>query len=207
MDADTFLSHLRWNLPHYSKWVCLTKFYVFNRSLKFVISFNMTENSGFPTWMPSIPQYKPDSKVHGANIDPTWGLSAPDEPHVGPMNLAIREPLAIHFCIYYHSFTPALLPLLSHNTCTASPGWEGRQAMNSCWFPPSWWYIQYIHNSMYEVSLWLVFLQLCGLIIVLHDYFFPEYSQNIIINTQTVTSLICSWFFSFSIIHPDLCYH
>ena len=31
----------------------------------------------------------PDSKVHGANIEPTWVLSAPDEPHVGPMNLAI----------------------------------------------------------------------------------------------------------------------
>ena len=33
----------------------------------------------------------PDSKVHGANIGPTWVLSAPDGPHVGPMNLAIRD--------------------------------------------------------------------------------------------------------------------
>ena len=33
---------------------------------------------------------KPDSKVHGANIGPTWVLSAPDGLHVGPMNLAIR---------------------------------------------------------------------------------------------------------------------
>ena len=32
----------------------------------------------------------PDSKVHGANIGPTWVLSAPDGPHVGPMNLVIR---------------------------------------------------------------------------------------------------------------------
>ena len=31
-----------------------------------------------------------DRKVHGANIRPTWVLSAPDGPHVGPMNLAIR---------------------------------------------------------------------------------------------------------------------
>ena len=31
----------------------------------------------------------PDSKVHGANMGPTWVLSAPDGPHVGPMNLAI----------------------------------------------------------------------------------------------------------------------
>ena len=32
----------------------------------------------------------PDSKVHGANMGPAWVLSAPDGPHVGPMNLAIR---------------------------------------------------------------------------------------------------------------------
>ena len=33
----------------------------------------------------------PDSKVHGANVGPTWVLSAPDGPHDGPMNLAIRS--------------------------------------------------------------------------------------------------------------------
>ena len=38
----------------------------------------------------AIPIAVPDSKVHGANMGPTWVLSAPDGPHVGPMNLAIR---------------------------------------------------------------------------------------------------------------------
>ena len=33
----------------------------------------------------------PDSKVHWANFGPIWAMSAPDEPNVGPMNLAIRE--------------------------------------------------------------------------------------------------------------------
>ena len=33
----------------------------------------------------------PDSKVHGANMGPTWVLSVPGEHHVGPMNLAIRD--------------------------------------------------------------------------------------------------------------------
>ena len=28
---------------------------------------------------------------HGANMGLTWVLSAPGEPHVGPMDLAIRE--------------------------------------------------------------------------------------------------------------------
>ena len=31
-----------------------------------------------------------DNKAHGSNMGPTWVLSAPDGPHVGPMNLAIR---------------------------------------------------------------------------------------------------------------------
>ena len=33
----------------------------------------------------------PDSKVRGTNMEPTWVLSAPDGPHIGPMNLAIRD--------------------------------------------------------------------------------------------------------------------
>ena len=33
----------------------------------------------------------PDSKVHGANMGPIWGLQDPGGPHVGPMNFAIWE--------------------------------------------------------------------------------------------------------------------
>ena len=35
--------------------------------------------------------YFPDSKIHGANMGATWGRQDPGGPHVGPMNLAIRE--------------------------------------------------------------------------------------------------------------------
>ena len=39
----------------------------------------------------------PDSKIRGANMGPTWVLFAPDGPHVGPMNLAIRiAPVSPH---------------------------------------------------------------------------------------------------------------
>ena len=38
-----------------------------------------------------VPNIYPDSKVHGANTGPNWVLSAPNWPHVGPMNLAIRD--------------------------------------------------------------------------------------------------------------------
>ena len=37
----------------------------------------------------------PDSKVHGANMGPTWVLSVPDVSHIGPMNLAFRDTLQI----------------------------------------------------------------------------------------------------------------
>ena len=33
----------------------------------------------------------PESKVHGANMGPTWVLSAPDGPNVSPMKFAIRD--------------------------------------------------------------------------------------------------------------------
>ena len=33
----------------------------------------------------------PDSKIYGANMGPTWVLSAPGGTHVDPMNLAIRD--------------------------------------------------------------------------------------------------------------------
>ena len=35
--------------------------------------------------------HNPDSKVHGANMGPTWGRQDPGGPHVGPMNFAIWE--------------------------------------------------------------------------------------------------------------------
>ena len=33
----------------------------------------------------------PDSNVSGASMGPTWVLSAPDGPHVCPMDFAIRD--------------------------------------------------------------------------------------------------------------------
>ena len=47
----------------------------------------------------------PDSKVRGVNMGPTWVLSAPDGPHVGPMNLAIRVSMLLimpsNYNLYY----------------------------------------------------------------------------------------------------------
>ena len=54
-----------------------------------------------------LKQDQPDSKIHGANIGPTGVLSAPDGPHVGPMNLAIRACMNNHTIVL---FIPALTP-------------------------------------------------------------------------------------------------
>ena len=54
----------------------------------YVYTHTHTQNTW--TWSPLCLQMSPDSKVHGANMGPTWVLSAPDGPHVGPTNLGIR---------------------------------------------------------------------------------------------------------------------
>ena len=51
---------------------------------------------GVRSWNNDIPE----SKVYGANMGPTWVLSAPDGSHVGPLNFAIRDVLHILPCLY-----------------------------------------------------------------------------------------------------------
>ena len=52
--------------------------------------------------MPDSQQAIPDSKIHGANMGPTWVPSDPDGPHVGPMNLAIRDVYEVGKKIHWH---------------------------------------------------------------------------------------------------------
>ena len=40
----------------------------------------------------------PDSKVHRANMGPTWGRQDPGGPHVGPMNFAIWAGIVLCMC-------------------------------------------------------------------------------------------------------------
>ena len=53
------------------------------------------------------PYVLPDSKVHEANMGPTWVLSAPDGPYVGPMNLAMRVILAMYRDLIYRQLPHA----------------------------------------------------------------------------------------------------
>ena len=67
----------------------------------------------------SLNHNTPDSKIHGANMGPTWVLSAPGEPHVGPMDLAIRDIIACCIAIagrtWAHSEPLKHTQLLTHS--------------------------------------------------------------------------------------------
>ena len=53
--------------------------------------------------------FNPDSKVHGANMGPSWDLLAPDGPHVIPMNLDIWEPFQRLDVVYFYiKWTPTV---------------------------------------------------------------------------------------------------
>ena len=64
----------------------------------------------------------PDSKVHGANMGPTWVLSAPDGSRVSPMNLAIRRCL-LHFRAI-RSQLSWLQDLIKHNVRLLIGNWN-----------------------------------------------------------------------------------
>ena len=75
-----------------------------------------------------------------ANIGPTWVLSAPGEPHVGPMNLALRT--SIRFRI-----TPALPFSVVYRGCadTENLPYDVRQALNCKYQGPKkslWWFCE-----------------------------------------------------------------
>ena len=63
------------------------------------VLWNATKCSSFWT--------TPEGKIHEANMEPTWVLSAPDGPHVGPMNIVIGD------CLYHHRRPWRLLLILT----------------------------------------------------------------------------------------------
>ena len=75
----------------YSGWFC-SNGAVASSQRNFWVTYRYFERNIYWQWCRGIYWYicNPDNKIHGANMGPTWVLSAPDGPHVGPMNLAIR---------------------------------------------------------------------------------------------------------------------
>ena len=46
--------------------------------------------------------YIPDNKVHGANMEPTWGRKDPGGYHVGHMKIVIWDFIALHGRYYIY---------------------------------------------------------------------------------------------------------
>ena len=68
----------------------------------------------------------PDNKVHMANMEPAWVLSAPCAPHVGPTNLAIREGDQI---------SKVNILLFAGTVCLwDNGGWQRERCWNSPWW-------------------------------------------------------------------------
>ena len=76
----TYLRHL----SYYENWCSVSSF--INIFICTLITMWTTKHSSN-----TVHYNIPDSKVHRANMGPTWVLTAPYGPHVGPMNLAIRD--------------------------------------------------------------------------------------------------------------------
>ena len=84
----------------------------------------------------------PDSKVHGVNMGPTWVLSAPDGPHVGPMNLVIRD----ISCFIQHCVSTDMTAWTNLLVCILLPY---RLPMRQCNLP------------LFQTELAMEILQLC----------------------------------------------
>ena len=60
--------------------------------------------------------------VHGANMGPTWVLSAPDEPHVGPMNDR-GSPFRGYASTKHHTVNSALSSEFVSSTAFSTRSW------------------------------------------------------------------------------------
>ena len=72
---------------------------------------NLHENGINQSFVSQILQSIPESKVHGANVGPTWGRQDPGGPHVGHMNFVIWDMAPIYKAfrdndgVYFSYFT------------------------------------------------------------------------------------------------------
>ena len=96
VDIEHLCKQIKTNIWYIPQFISVTIMFIV-KSLAYILFvkqfFRLRTNKTSKIW-----QYCPDSKVHGANMGPTWVLSAADGPHVGPMNVAIR--VALHWEIH-----------------------------------------------------------------------------------------------------------
>ena len=94
---DLKLSDLRahmyfWNVPFKALYSLRDHFVYAPRQWEMTVTLSLigwadTQNDPYSLHM----RYTQITEVHGANMGPTWALSAPDGPHFGPKKLAVRD--------------------------------------------------------------------------------------------------------------------
>ena len=108
------------------------------------------EINSSPDWKNNLSYEYPDSEVQGANMGPTWVLSAPDGPHVGPMNLAIRvimpKSSLSHYFQSVHNYSASQLSCTRFALCCGL--FFGHDDVIK-WrnFPRYWPFVRGIHRS------------------------------------------------------------
>ena len=107
-----FLQHFLWFQNAYLKQAWIV-FYLFCIFPSWVVKSYLLHKKNI-----CIACGSPDNKDHGANKGPTWVLSAPGGPHVGPMNLAIRGGLwFVQWWSAYFTFSPSYLEIWPMTLC------------------------------------------------------------------------------------------
>ena len=122
--------------------------------------------NAFESWILFI---IPDSKVHGANMGPTWLLSAPGGPHVSPINLAIsdstnvtKKRLSYQICVSVSTLIPSgpcsgvfciFLRLWLFNVLFLKHGYMGLKSSIQNFVP--WKYIRTFLQQLWCRLLWI----------------------------------------------------
>ena len=76
-----------WSSPHAESFAVFVEYYLMKSQNEIWLNDFVKFLSAMCSFLSTEDQTFPDSKVHGANMGPTWVLLAPDGPHVGPWTL------------------------------------------------------------------------------------------------------------------------
>ena len=114
---DQYRNNVNWTLRNKLKWNFNQNF---NYSIKYIWNCHLRNGSHFVSASMFWPLHCPPqilseasqiAKFMGPTRGPSWVLPAPDGPHVGPMNLAIRDGILYHSWVQMpccHSMTSHL---------------------------------------------------------------------------------------------------
>ena len=117
-----FVSHFNILIGKLYKWVCVCKHYRNIKCCLYLICNHVLwcgpvqHKIAYGSSDLECSKETLDSKDHGAIMGPTWVLSAPDEPHIGPMNLAIRDAIYHLHKAQHSAIVSKSIPLRRHST-------------------------------------------------------------------------------------------